>query len=211
VATVPSASESYRTVPRARAAADRQAVRGPVRRHPLHGGLRLRPVTVADRDALVRTVDRSSAATREARFHEALPALPLGWARRMCQPAPDRVVVAAVVEGAGHALSDDGAVSLGAPFDDEIVGLAQVEPDFGGAELTVFVEDAYHRRGIGGVLVRAALAEAAGLGIRTVKAHVLPDNDPIHRLLTALDLPLRQGHDDGKVCWTVDITGLARS
>jgi GNAT superfamily N-acetyltransferase len=204
VATIPSASESFRVAPRARTAPER-------RRHPLHGGVRLRPVTVDDRDALIRTVDRCSAATRQARFHEALPSLPLGWARRLCTPAPGRVVVAAVVESAGHVLADDADVALGAPFEDEIVGLGQIEPDYDGAELTVFVEDAYHRRGLGGLLVRAALGEAAGLGLRTVTAHVLPDNDPISRLLSGLELPTRQGHDDGKVCWTVDISGLARA
>nr|WP_240940623.1 GNAT family N-acetyltransferase [Planosporangium flavigriseum] len=127
----------------------------------------------------------------------------------MCEPGPGRVVVAAVVESARHVLADHTDVALGAPFAEEIVALAQVDPDFGGAELSIFVEDAYHHRGLGRVLVHAVLAEAAGRGIRRAKAHILPDNDRIRRLLTSLDLPLRQGHDDGKVCWTVDISGLA--
>jgi hypothetical protein len=38
---------------------------------------------------------------------------------------------------------------------------------------------------------------------------VLPDNDAIRQLLLSLDLPVRRGYDDGKVCWTIDISGLA--
>jgi GNAT superfamily N-acetyltransferase len=159
---------------------------------------------------LIRTVDRCAPDTRYARFHEVLPSLPIGWARRICQVDGGRVVVAAVVEAAGHVLSDDSGAVLGAPYEDEIAGIAQVEPGFGGAELAVLVEDSYHRRGLGGLLVRAALTEAADQGIRVVKAHVLPGNDPIERLLTSLDVPVQRGHDDGKVCWTVDISSLAR-
>ena len=214
VSTAPSASVSHQVVPRARRDGERSGVfagSAPLRQHPLRGGLKLRSLTVDDRHALGRTVDRCTPATRYARFHEALPSLPLGWARRICQPGNGRVVVAAVVEAAGHVLADDGGAALGAPYEDELVGIAQVEPAFGGAELAVFVEDAYHRRGLGGLLVRAALTEAADGGIRVVKAHVLPGNDPIERLLTSLDLPVRAGHDDGKVCWTVEISGLARA
>lgn len=54
----------------------------------------------------------------------------------------------------------------------------------------------------------AALSEAARNGIGRVKAHLLADNDGVRRLLSSLDLPLRRGHDDGKECWTVDISGL---
>jgi RimJ/RimL family protein N-acetyltransferase len=172
--------------------------------------IRLRSLSEEDRHALVRMVDRSSPASRQARFHEPLTALPPGWARTICRVAGSRVVVAAVVEGISHRQADQPGAALGAPYDDEIVALAQVEPDVGGrGELAILVEDSYQRSGLGLIVLCAALAEAARLGVRRVKAYMLPDNDGIRALLSSLDLPIRRGHDDGKECWTIDIAGIA--
>lgn len=174
----------------------------------LPSGLRLRSLCAQDRDALIRTVDRCSPQSRQDRFHEPLPTLPIGWARSICRVTGRRVVVAAVVEGIDHRQATQLGASLGAPYDEEIVALAQVEPEPGGAELTILVEDAYQRVGLGVLVVCAALTEAARKGIPKVKAHILPDNEGIRRLLSSLDLPTRRGHDDGKECWTLDISHL---
>jgi GNAT superfamily N-acetyltransferase len=205
VSTAPSLLEPLGTLPRARVDDDGAATRPGA----LRDGLTLRALTVEDREALVRTVARCSSDTRYARFHTAVPVLTPGWARAMCQPAGKRVAVGVVVESAGHRLADEPGVSLGSPCGDEIVALAQVEPEVdGSAELAVLVEDAYHRTGLGAMLVRAALTEAARNGLRSVRAHVLPDNDAIRQLLLSLDLPVKRGYDDGKICWTIEIAGL---
>lgn len=174
----------------------------------LPSGLRLRSLCSDDRDALIRTVDRCSPQSRQDRFHEPLPALPIGWARSICRVSGRRVVVAAVVESIDHRQAPQLGAPLGAPYEDEIVALAQVEPEPGGAELAILVEDSYQRAGLGVLVVCAALTEAARNGIPKVKAHLLPDNEGIRRLLSSLDLPTRRGHDDGRECWTLDISRL---
>ena len=175
----------------------------------LSAGVRLRALSEDDIDALVRMVDRCSPETRCARFHEPLSSLPVGWARKICRITGSRVVVAAVVEGIGHRQADEASASLGAPYEDEIVAFAQIEPEVGGAELAILVEDSYQRAGLGVLVLCAVLSEAARVGVQRVKAHTMPDNDGIRRLLSSADLPLRRGHDDGKECWTVDISRLA--
>jgi hypothetical protein len=198
-------------LPHSAFAADRGGVRPGALLDELAGlpaGIRLRSLSVEDADVLVRTIERCSPQIRQARFHEPLSALPPGWARRICTVTDRRVVVAAVVEGIEHRRADCAGASLGAPYEDEIVALAQVEPELGGAELAVLVEDSYQQAGLGLLVVCAALSEAARNAVGRVKAHLLPDNDGIRRLLSSLDLPLRRGHDDGKECWTVDISGL---
>ncbi len=172
-------------------------------------GIRLRYLSPADKEALVRMVDRTSPQSRQGRFHEPLAALPPGWARAISNVTGRRVAVAAVVEGIDHRLANQPDAALGAPFDDEVVALAQVEPEVGGAELAVLVEDAYQRTGLGLVVVCVALVEVARSGVPRVRAHILPGNDGIRRLLSALELPVRRGHDDGKECWTLDISSLS--
>ena len=70
-----------------------------------------------------------------------------------------------MVEGIDHRLADQPDAALGAPFDDEVLALDQVEPEVGGAELAVLVEDAYQRTGLGLVVVCAALVEVARSGV----------------------------------------------
>ncbi len=203
--------EAFPALPRTALAADQGGLRPDLLSQELEGlprGLRLRALALDDAGALVRTVDRCSAKTRQDRFHEPLPSLPASWARRICRADGRRVVIAAVVEGIDHRQADQPGATLGAPYDDEVVALAQVEPEHGGAELAILVEDSYQRAGLGLLLVCAALTEAARNGLTRVRAHTMPDNEAIRRLLSSLELPTRRGHDDGKECWTVDLSGL---
>lgn len=175
---------------------------------PAPGGIRLRPLASTDRDALIRTVERCTPETRRARFHEPLTTLPPGWARSMCTPTGRRVAVAAVVEAVEHPMADRPS-ALGAPFDDEVVGMVHIEPEFGRtAILAILVENAYQRGGLGRQLIHAALSAAAENGLTRVKCHILPDNQGIRRLLCSLGLPVTRGHDDGKECWTIEASGL---
>lgn len=203
--------DAFPALPESAFAAHRGGVRPGLLTSGLEGlpvGIRLRVLSLEDRDALIRMVDRCSPESRCARFHEPLSALPMGWARRICKVTAPRVVVAAVVEGIHHRQADQPGAPLGVPYEDEIVALAQVEPEVGGAELAILVEDSYQRTGLGLLVVCAALSVAAGNGVDRVKAHILPNNDGIRRLMSSLGLPLRYGHDDGKECLTVDISAL---
>jgi GNAT superfamily N-acetyltransferase len=202
--------ETFPTLPGTALAADRYGVRpqelaADLRLPP---AIRLRSLATGDRDAVIRTVARCTPETRHARFHEPLSALPLGWARSMCTVTGGRVAVAAVVESIEHRLAEEPAISLGAPYDDEVVAMVHIEPEFGHGELAILVEDSYQRSGIGIVLVCAALSEAARNGMRHVQCHLLPGNQGIRRLLSSLGLPVTRRHDDGKECWTIDIRGV---
>ncbi len=168
-----------------------------------------RALNEPDMHALIRTVDRSSPGSRRARFHEPLSSLPLGWARRICRAATDRVAVAAVVRSHQHHLWKVSGAAMGDPADDEIVALAQVEPGVGAGELAILVEDSYQREGLGRLVVTAALTAAAVRGTTQVHAHLLPDNDGIQRLLEALELPLVRRQRDTKLIWTMDCSVLA--
>lgn len=212
MSVVLSLLEAFPRLPLAALAAHRGGVHASLLSDELRGlpaGIRLRSLSEDDTDALVRMVDRCSDESRHARFHEPISALPLGWARKICKVAGGRVVVAAVVEGIGHNQADQPGASLGMPYEDEIVALAQVEPEVGGAELSILVEDSYQRGGLGMLVLCAVLSEAARNGVQRVNAHILPGNAGIRRLLSSADLPMRRGHDDGKECWTVDISCLA--
>jgi acetyltransferase len=67
----------------------------------------------------------------------------------------------------------------------EVVGLADtaVLADGVTVELGVVIADAWQRRGLGPRLVAAALAPAVARGCTTLRAHTLPDNARVARLL----------------------------
>ena len=82
------------------------------------------------------------------------------------------------------------AVRGAAAGPDRIVGHVCVEPDGpASAEIAVCVADEMQARGIGRLLVCAAIAWARQDGLRSLTATMLAGNPAIQRLLTGLGLP----------------------
>ncbi len=71
------------------------------------------------------------------------------------------------------------------------------------AEFSVEVVDDFHRRGIGGSLLRLASDTAAACGITALRCHVHPENTVMHAWLGRRGAPRRyvnhSAHDDGPV------------
>ncbi len=122
-----------------------------------------------------------SARSAFLRFHTGLPRLTPVMAARL----------AAVVPGQHEVFV---AEHEGRP-----VGLARWvrDPhDPGAVEVAVEVADAVQGRGIGGHLLRAALASATAAGVREVHAHVHPDNGPVVGWLNRLGAGRPAGADE---------------
>ncbi len=118
--------------------------------------------------------DGLSERSRFLRYHTPVPRLtgPMGRHLSAVRPGEHEVLVAEV---------------RGRP-----VGLARwirdpQQPEV--AEFSVEVVDAYHRRGIGGSLLRLACDTAATCGIAHLRCHVHPDNAVMHAWLGSRGAP----------------------
>jgi GNAT superfamily N-acetyltransferase len=90
--------------------------------------------------------------------------------------------------GAGGVVA---VLAAAGPTDGAIVGHGSVQPCGGGeVELAFAVADELQGRGIGSMLMRAALAEARRLGARRVSATMLIDNTRMRRLLLGAGWPI---------------------
>lgn len=77
-----------------------------------------------------------------------------------------------------------GILDQPGPRDGAVVAHASVQPDgHGGAEVAFAVADELQGRGVGGLLVEAALELARRQRLRCLSATLLPDNVPMRRLL----------------------------
>lgn len=163
---------------------DPEPLRSPM--PPTASPVTLRPLRRTESDVLDAVLGRLSPRSRHLRFHTPVPRL-TGTMRRAMLDLDDRRHVALVAE------NDDGVP----------VGLAQLvrtraDPDV--AELAVVVVDAWHRRGVGRLLVAASVALAADWNVRRVTARVLPGNHAARRLFaTAFALHLIHRDADADV------------
>ena len=136
--------------------------------------LTVRPVQADDTERVRRLFERLSPESIYRRFFTLFPAPPLNVVRHLT------------------ALDHSDHESLAVLYGGEIVSLAswdRIAPAGAEAEIAVLVEDAWQHRGLGGELMRALVAEAAGRGITTLNASILTDNGPARRLATSLAPP----------------------
>ena len=122
-----------------------------------------------------------SARSAFLRFHTGLPRLTPAMAARLAEVVPGQHEVFV-------------AEHQGSP-----VGLARWirDPrDPHAVEVAVEVADAVQGHGIGGRLMRAALASATAAGVTAVHAHVHPDNGPVVGWLTRLGAERPAGPDE---------------
>jgi len=113
-------------------------------------------------DAVVAGMSPQS---RYLRFHAPIPELSAGMRRTLLDvDGRDRVAVVAEVGAAGHAVP---------------IGIARMsrDPDRPAeAEIAVVTVDAWHRRGVGRLLVGAVAERACARGVRRLTARVLGEN-----------------------------------
>ena len=138
-------------------------------------GVTFRPVHITDVDRLERMFRRFSPESIRFRFFSPLPSVPRSALLRL-----------AVVD---HR-RDDAVVALEG---DEIVGIAGYNgltdagpPGMREAELSVAVEDAWQRRGLGRLLARRLAAVARERGCDAFRVRIIPENRPALRLLRDL-------------------------
>jgi RimJ/RimL family protein N-acetyltransferase len=131
----------------------------------------LRPVVPADVVGLVASLARSSQESRYWRFFTPVPD-PAPFVRRLVQS----------LDGHDHA-------ALVVLDGERVIALAQwdrSDDDAGAAEVAITVEDAWQRRGLGKVLIRALAGDAHRHGIGTLTASVLAENHAARQLASRL-------------------------
>jgi RimJ/RimL family protein N-acetyltransferase len=155
----------------------------------LRGGaqLRLRPIRPDDEPRLEELFNRLSRHTVYHRFFAPYHRLRADWYRRFAN-VDYRARLALVAED-----EQQGRVLLRA--------VARYEPDTaaGMAEVAVVVEDAWHNRGLGTVLLDAVLEAGEARGIRGFTANVLADNRRMLHVLRRVGDIQRRSIEDGVV------------
>jgi RimJ/RimL family protein N-acetyltransferase len=92
----------------------------------------------------------------------------------------------------------------------DLVGVARYEgeADSTAAEIALIVDDALHREGLGGSLLRRLIDVARLSGMASLNAMVLQSNTAMLRLLQALPVPARSARDMGTAVVTLDLRNL---
>lgn len=130
----------------------------------------VRPIRPDDEPRLVDLYERLSHDTRYQRFFSVMQRLPPDWARFLANVDYKRRF-ALVVEQ---------------PDDQALIAVGRYEPsgdDPALAELAIVVQDGWQGRGIGSMLTKDLLREAASHGITRFRAYVLGENRRMLELL----------------------------
>ncbi len=90
-------------------------------------------------------------------------------------------------------------VALNPTEHDEIIAIVRLDCEEGTdkAEYTALVEDSWQGSGLGLAMTRHLIDGARDRGIRSFFALVMPENRSMLKLLRSLDLPEREGRDEG--------------
>lgn len=149
----------------------------------------VRPGTYADFDAVAALHGRCSMRTLFNRYHSGMSTVPRRWVHRLLHP----------VRG----------ISLVAESGDDVIALGQLIHTGlpGSAEVSLLVEDAWQRRGVGTSLL-AALASSAG-DYDELVAWCLPSANSLVRTAIAADLPVTTRREDGLLRVSIDPRGRA--
>jgi acetyltransferase len=155
-----------------------------IERPVAEGGISIRPIDVADAEALSDFYAALSADGRHARFLGACSDVALRLAAGRLAGEPGFV---AVLETYG-------------PRDGEMVGHAVLSADRGGgAEIAFTVADGWRGRGIGTRLMRAVIEAARARGLRRLTAATYADNGAMRHVLLSAGLPVERDEIDSGV------------
>lgn len=122
---------------------------------PPDDGCRVVPLRPGDRDALLAMLRRCSTLTLYHRFHG--PTSGVAYATALLASAD----------------ADAADRTFAAWVGERCVGVASLHVDDGVGEVAVLVEDAWQRRGVGSLLMRALVRVARRAGLVSLKADVL--------------------------------------
>ena len=148
-------------------------------------GVRLRAATVDDYGAVRAFLRGLTLDSAYRRFFTGLGSVPDSLVRRLLDDRPDRTVVLALT----------GA---------DVVGVADTTVVGDTVELGVVVADAWQRHGLGWPLADAALFPTTATVLR---AHTLPDNARVARMLRRRFPGARSRFDDGTLVWDISLIG----
>ncbi|MFD2473936.1 GNAT family N-acetyltransferase [Amycolatopsis silviterrae] len=159
----------------------RQNLAGPVvLDRPDGAAVVLRLGTPRDVDAVGAVHLRCSAKTLFNRYHTGLRTVPRKWLHRLLMPPRGSSVLAVCGR--------------------DVIGFGQLIPQRDGtAEVSLLVEDAWQRQGIGTALLARLVALAGVDGITELTAVRLPGNDAMTRTAARAGLYVESSPDDGTV------------
>lgn len=154
--------------------------------HSLRGALSddgvafvLRPGTGDDEDAVAGLHSRCSMRTLFNRYHSGMRTLPRRWLHRLLNPPRGTTVLAQCA--------------------DQVVALGQLiqtgTPDC--AEISLLVEDAWQRRGVGTALLSALASDARAAGYTEMVAWCLPTETSLMRTAARAGLETTTRREDG--------------
>ncbi|MFI8992576.1 GNAT family N-acetyltransferase [Streptomyces sp. NPDC053542] len=161
---------------------------------------RIRPVTHADRDQVLRLYAGMSDENLRLRF--------FGVSRRSAEQAADRVCA---TDGGGGAGRQQALVAVVA---DRIVGIAEYEAGTGStpatkapdsAEVALAVADDWHHKGVATLLLEHLVNAARTAGIRTFTADALSENHEVLKVFADLGLRTSRRFDGPEVHCTVHL------
>lgn len=149
----------------------------------------VRSGTSADVEAVAALHERCSMRTLFSRYHSGMSTVPRRWLHRLLDPVRGTSLV--VVRG-------DQVIALGQLIHTGLPGCAEV---------SLLVEDAWQRRGVGSELL-SALA-TLGAGYDELVAWCLPSENALVRTAAAAGLPATTRREDGLLRVSIDPRGHA--
>jgi GNAT superfamily N-acetyltransferase len=156
-------------------------------------GLVITPAYPPDLHTLIALFDRSSAASRRQRFHGTVRRIPDQYLHDVACGAPG------VVTRLARDVKRD-------PSGDCVIAVASAVPESADrAELAVWVDDQWQRRGVGMRVLRAVLDQLRADGVRSAVAYLEPGNTAANALARSLARVLDAPTPTGAVA-TFDLT-----
>ena len=158
----------------------------------------VRPIEARDQAELVRFYADLSDDSREARFHGAVRGIGQGLASAFCHP--DHEHREGVVARGGRRSGPAG-----------LIGHVCLEPTARGEiEMAIAVADRWQRRGVGGAMLRAAIAWAQDRGTDRLVATIRCGSGAVIGLVRSLGLPAVVGASaDGAIELRIDLRPAA--
>jgi acetyltransferase len=144
----------------------------------------LRPIRPEDAEMEQAFVRRLSSASRYFRFMGAVRELTPAMLARFTQIDYDR-------EMAFVAMLSDGAAETE-------IGVARYisNPDGSSCEFAIVVDDAYQRRGLGGIMMQQLIKVARERGLAAMTGYVVSENDGMLNLCSGLGFSIEHTRDD---------------
>ncbi|MEU0885104.1 GNAT family N-acetyltransferase [Lentzea sp. NPDC005914] len=139
----------------------------------------LRPGTSADEDAVADLHTRCSMRTLFNRYHSGMRTVPRRWLHRLLNPPRGTTIIAQCA---------DQAVALG-----QLIHTGTSDC----AEISLLVEDAWQRRGVGAALLGALASDARAAGYTELVAWCLPSESALVRTAARAGLPATTRREDG--------------